>query len=44
MANILREVLDSDDDREDDLPSDNSCNNVHSISSESCEEDKDSGR
>ena len=37
--------MDSDDDREDDLSSDDSYNNLHNIiSSESCEEDKDSGR
>ena len=48
MSNILQEVLDSDDHGEDNyLSSDNSCkscNNVHSISSESCEADKDSHR
>lgn len=36
MANILWEVLDSDDNREEDLSSDDSCND---ISSDSCEED-----
>ena len=43
MANILQEVLDSDDNREeDDLSSDDSCDNVHIISSWSCEEKEDS--
>ena len=49
MVNMLCKVLlldsdESDDNREkDDLFSHNSCNNVLSISSESCEEDEDSG-
>ena len=39
---VLREVLDSDNNRkQDDLSSDDSCNNTQSISDESCKEDKD---
>ena len=36
---ILCEVLDSDD--QDDLSSDDSCDNTQSISDESCKEDED---
>ena len=44
MADVLREVLDSDEDREqDDLSSDDSFdNNIQSISDVSCIEDEDS--
>ena len=42
VTSVLREVLDSDDDRErDDLSSDDSCDNAQSISDESCKEDED---
>lgn len=39
---VLHEVLDSDDNKEqDDLPSNDSCNNTQNISDESCKEDED---